>query len=622
MLHWTRRLIHDHTPYFRSPNALEVGDELRLRLRAPTDAPIREARLTVLEHGEPCGQGMRELEPRGPWRDFEATVRLHAPTVRYCFVLLTGRDTVQLTTRGARRYAAAHRDWFQVVAGPPNPAWLEDRVFYQVFVDRFRNGDAGNDVREGEYAYAGRPVRRREWHELPTRAGDVHEHYGGDLDGVREALPYLAELGVNGLYLTPVFASPSNHRYDTSDYLAVDPHLGGEPALRRLLDAARERGVRVVLDGVFNHSGNQLPQFQRALAGGPERQLFSFGPDGAYEAFFGVRTLPKIDYASEAALEAFLEGEASPLRYWTRYGIDGWRLDVAHMIGAGGTDARNLEVLRRLRAAVRHENPHAWVFGERFYDAETALQGPDRAAGRAGGGEDGVMNYQGFALPVMDWFSGRRIWDTPVRLPTPELAEVMLDTWRVLPAQRAAAQYNLLGSHDIPRALHRLGGNAGLLRQALALLFAFPGVPGLYYGDEIGMSGSGIPFNRGPFPWDESAWDLELLADVRALVRARRDTRALRSGSLVVLHARGNALAIARPYTTEDGRTEAAVCAVSRSGTGQVDLDLAPAGIQQGVWQDALTGNTVRSGGGRLRLDLSRPKVLAPLPDAPPGAKV
>lgn len=610
---WTDNLFHDHTPYFRSPGAAEVGDTLRLRLRAPAGAPVREAWLTVVEHGEPRAHCMSALSTEGPWQDYEVGLRLHAPTVRYCFTLVTPRDTVQLTTLGARRYAAAHRDWFQFVAGPANPDWLEDRVFYQVFVDRFRNGDPTNDVRDGEYEYMGRPITRRDWHEPPSRSGDVHEHYGGDLDGVRAALPYLADLGVNGLYLTPIFASPSNHRYDTSDYQAVDPHLGGEPALRRLLDAARAQDVRVILDGVFNHSGNQLPAFQRALEGGPERELFSFGPDGTYEAFFGVKTLPKIDYSTEAAFGAFLEDEGSPVRRWTRAGIDGWRLDVAHMMGANGTDASNLEVLRRLRAAVRLENPDAWVFGERFYDAETALQGPDPAAGRASGGEDGVMNYQGFAIPVMDWFSGARIWNTPVRLPTPELAEVMLDTWRVLPAQRAAAQYNLLGSHDIPRALHRLGGNTGRLRQALALLLAFPGVPGLYYGDEIAMSGTGIPHNRGPFPWDESAWDHELLADVRALVRARRDTRALRSGSLVILHARGDALAIARPYTGEDGRTEAAVCAVSRTGRGTVELDLARAGILEGVWQDALSGQTVRSDGRRLRLDLERPRLLLPL---------
>ncbi|HWG85599.1 MAG TPA: alpha-amylase family glycosyl hydrolase [Deinococcales bacterium] len=607
-MHWTRQLIHNETPYFTSPAEAAVGESARIRLRAPAAAPVRQALLVSLVHGEPRYIPMTALPERGPWRDWEAMLPLHGPVVRYAFVLVTPADTVHVTTRGARHYRGAFRDWFQYLAGHHAPAWLPDRVFYQVFVDRFRNGDPSNDVRDGEYLYEGKPVRRRPWSEAPDKYGDVIDHYGGDLDGIADALPYLEGLGANGLYLTPVFDSPSNHRYDTRDYHRVDPHLGGERALRRLLDEAHARGVKVVLDGVFNHTGSEHAGFRAAQQAGLERELFTFDEGGSYRAFFDVPTLPKIDYSSERAFEAFIDGPSSPVREWLRFGADGWRLDVAHMIGAAGGDRQNLEVHRRLKRAAREEDPEAYVFGERSYDSEAALQpGDDGVVG-----EDGVMNYHGFCHPVVEWLSGQRVWGSRVRVPAAEVAEVMHEAYRVLPPAMRAGQYNLIGSHDIPRALWRMREDKSLLRAAFTLLLAYPGVPGLYYGDEIGLSGAGIPFNRAPFPWDESRWDGDLLAFVTALTRARRDSLELQRGALAWLHAAGDAIAFARPLTGEDGETTAAVCAVSKRGSGAINLDLRPAGVLSGRWRDATSGEEFTAAGGQLALDLSSPRLLLP----------
>jgi alpha-glucosidase len=202
---------------------------------------------------------------------------------------------------------------------------------------------------------------------------------------------------VETLYLTPIFQSPSSHRYDTEDYLQVDPHLGGEEALRALYQALEARGMKLVLDGVFNHIGATHPWFQKALDPmSPERTMFTFFPDGSYQSFFGVRQMPKLDYASPLTQERFVFGKRAPIRHWMRL-CHGWRLDVAHAIGEGGTSRKKARWLRALARAAKEEREEAFVFGELSYDTVPTLRAHTL---------DGAMHYAGFAHPVMAWLSG------------------------------------------------------------------------------------------------------------------------------------------------------------------------------------------------------------------------
>ena len=628
-MHWSELLHHDATPFLTAARTASVGERVTVRLRAPLAAPITHATLMVVWSGEAQQIEAKPLERHG-WRYFEAELPLHHPTTRYAFSVRSRADSVIVTTRGARRFIAPFRDWFQFVCDRQNPSWLEDRVFYQIFPDRFKDSDPAISVRDGEYAlegmwmdngelrYRDRPVVKRTWDDLPQRGLNVVEHFGGDLGGITEELEYIGGVGANAIYLNPVFTSPTNHRYDTVNYLEVDPHLGGDAALRRLFDAAHAKSMRVILDGVFNHTGNHHPFFKDAQAGGGSRDLYTFDASRfgelGYASFFGVKTMPKLDYGHEGTFETFLEGERSPIRHWLRQGADGWRLDVAHMMGRGGLDDGNLMVHRRLREAARLENRDAYVFGERFWDAEAALQGPDHIRDLPGFGEDGVMNYAGFGLPMSDWLSGRRIWETNVKIPTPEVAEILFEAWRVLPEQSRQAQYNLFGSHDIPRMLHRLKGDTRKLMTAFTLTFAFPGVPSVYYGDEIGMTGAGDPENRAPMIWDRKRWDTTVLETVRALSKARRDSLTLRRGSLVWLHAKGDALAFARPYTNESGRTEAAVAIASRSSRpATLKLDVRRAGVLEAAWRDAVTGERLEAKDGLLEVTAHGSRLLMPL---------
>ncbi|GGQ94381.1 alpha-amylase family glycosyl hydrolase [Deinococcus ruber] len=599
----TQPAQHDHTAPYTERLGAALGDTVTIRVR--TTLPVTRVQLKLVRGGEVETHPTREVAGTGESRWFEFALPLDAGSVRYAWQLELPDDHLNLTMSGLHHTRRAFRDWFQYLAGYAAPEWAWKSVFYQIFPDRFRNGDRASDVQTGEYSYNGRPVQHVPWMTPPDRAGDIHAHYGGDLAGISEKLPYLTDLGVNALWLTPIFTSPSNHRYDISDYREIDAHLGGQAAFDTLMTSSAEAGVRVVLDGVFNHVGNENAIFRAALEdeSAPQRPMFTWRQYAGtatntlpYHAFMDVPTLPKLDYASEAAQQEFLAGESSVVRHWLRQGIAGWRLDVAHMMGAGGSDEGNLELHRTLKRAAREENPDAYIFGERFFDPERAMQGD---------GEDGAMNYHGFGLPVMQWLSGQTYFFLPSKMDGTELSELLWDSYHALPPQVALNMFNLLDSHDVPRALYRLGGDKTRLRAALTLLMGYPGVPCVYYGTELGLSQTeqgAMPFCRAPMPWPDeggaaSDWDSELFADVQRLIRLRRDTAALQRGSMRFLLALPDAIGFVREL---DG-VQVAVLA-SRRSDGQAIAVPLPAGN----WRDPLSGETLTGGTVSMVLDGGR----------------
>lgn len=520
-------LEHVHPPF---PS---LGDEVELFL----ETPAKEGFLLYEKDGELHQKPLRPA-PGG----LRARVAVHASPFRYCFRLPQGF----LGSHGLEKTLPRYDRFFHLLAGPHPPEWALGAVYYQIFPDRFRQGRPELAPKEGAWLYGGKPIRRKAWDEPPGEDG-AREFYGGDLWGVLEALPYLEALGVEALYLTPIFQSPSSHRYDTEDYHRVDPHLGGEEALRALYEALEARGMRLILDGVFNHVGATHPWFQKALEDptAPERGMFTFYPDGSYASFWGVKHMPKLDYASSLTQERFVFGKEAPIRYWMRL-AHGWRLDVAHSIGEGGTNRKNARWLRALARAAKEEREDALVFGELSYDTIPTLRAHTL---------DGAMHYAGFAHPVMEWLSGRDLYGNPVALEAEEAWRALFDHYAALPLQLRHTMYTLLSSHDIPRALWRLRGDKERFKTAYALLFAFPGSPAVYYGDEVGLFQPnpyevwrGDPYCRAPFPWDEALWDKDLLAFLRRLILLKKTHPALRLGGLLPLKAPGGVLAFRRRH--------------------------------------------------------------------------
>jgi neopullulanase len=420
---------------------------------------------------------------------------------------------------------------------PQTPAWVRDAIFYQIFPDRFARS-----------LTVPKPSGLDEWGAPPT----AHSYQGGDLIGVVERLDYLLDLGVTALYFTPIFQSASNHRYHTHDYEKVDPMLGGTPALRRLLDEAHAKGMRIVLDGVFNHASRGFFQFHDILENGPNSAyldwftvhsfpLYAYDSERehGYQSWWNLPALPKFNIQTPAVRE-FLLGIA---RRWIDFGIDGWRLDVANEIDDD-------EFWREFRRRVREGNPEAYIVGEVWTEAQHWLQGDMW---------DAVMNYL-FTRACIGFFIGERA-------DRAELDRTVLASTRPLDAPAFAAEIdrllalyhpnvnaamlNLLSSHDMARFVTLARGDQSALRLATLFQMTYVGAPSIYYGDEIGLAGGHDPLNRGAFPWRNEQWDLDLLHDIQKMIMLRKQSAALRRGSYRSLLARGDVHVHERRLGTE-----------------------------------------------------------------------
>ncbi|HET9620936.1 MAG TPA: maltodextrin glucosidase [Kofleriaceae bacterium] len=473
-------------------------------------------------------------------------------TTHYAFKVVFDHHQVWLAADGTHAYTPARDVMFKVCRDHQPPPWIADQIAYQIFPDRFCQGDPSHAVRTDEYVRDTGHVRvvQAAWGAPIDRALPATSFYGGDLAGIEAQLAYLHdELGVTLLYLNPIFTSGSNHKYDTEDYANVDPHLGGNAALARLAAAVHARGMRLVLDAVVNHTGSNHPWFNRfgrhATLGAyqspdsPWRHWYLFKGPHDYVSWKGHDTLPVLDFSNPEVCHEVYAGEDAIVRRWMRppYAIDGWRFDVIHMLGEGEGAHNNPHHVRAMRRAMREENAEAYLLGEHFAEATRWLQGDQ---------EDGAMNYHGFAIPVRAWLSGRDIADHPARLSTADFARWLADAMARIPYDNQLAQLNLLDSHDTSRFLTAVGGDAGRLALAATLMFTFPGVPCVYYGDEIGLEGGGDPDCRRCFDWDRAHWHAELHAHYRQLIAWRKQRAEWRRGAFAILHTAEHAIVLAR----------------------------------------------------------------------------
>ncbi len=524
-------------------------------MRAGFDARIDRIYLRTTPDGEQSFTELLEVVPGAACRWWETTIRLSMPTTGYRFLVVSPDGHWWLNGSGAHRAAPTDGDDFRLVAGFDPPAWLTDRVFYQIFPDRFADGDPANDIPDGAWTYRGITARHRVWDESPATGPEAMvEFFGGDLAGIESRLDHLTDLGVNAIYLNPVFEARSNHGYDTIDYDRIAGHFGGDAALASLRRATRARDIALILDVAPNHTGAEHPWFTEAQAdaAAPTSDFFIFRerPDD-YVSWLGVGSLPKLDYRSADLREAMYAGSDAVLRRWLRppFSADGWRIDVANMLGRLGPDQLGPEVARGIRAAVKAENPDAYLVGEHSFDGTDQLAGDEW---------DGVMNYAGFTWPVVGWLHGQVFESHGVgvilragRTSTADLVESLEAFRAAVPWAIARCQYNLLDSHDTARIRTSVGGDPGRVRAAFGMLLAYVGVPSVLYGDEVGLEGTEGLSTRRTMPWDRSAWDLDQLAFLRTLIHYRVGSRALAVGGFQVLEAGDDSLAFVRDTDKE-----------------------------------------------------------------------
>lgn len=494
-----------------------------------------------------------------------------------------------------------------VYAPSPVPSWFGRGVTYQIFPDRFHRLFSPSP-----YGMVGHRTVHENWDDapdfLPNARGEVtnSDFFGGSLAGITEKLDYLQSLGVTTLYLCPIFESASNHRYDTADYLRIDPMLGTEEDFRTLCAAAKDRGMHVMLDGVFNHTGSvsryfnadgYYPELGAAQSpDSPYAPWYNFHPwPWDYDAWWGIRTLPAVNESNEDYRRYIITGEDSVVRHWLRAGADAWRLDVA--------DELPDDFIAEIRRVTLEEKPDSFLLGEVWEDASSKIAYSQRRRYFLGQELCGVMNYP-FRTAAIAYLLGGD---------AAAFRDVMETLRENYPPAAFASGLNILGTHDTPRILTVLGADRvpedktdraayrlspeelyrGMARLSLGamLLFTFPGSPTVFYGDEAGMQGFEDPLNRGTYPWGKENETLRSL--YRTLGQLRASRRSLQEGSLEYLTAQGGLLVFSR--TLGEDVTLTAL----NAGGQPAELTLPWPGSSA---RDAVTSQQFLAQGGQLHL--------------------
>ena len=631
-------LFADETTDYRFPGEIEPGDEVTFRFRTGRD----DAKNVYLI-GSVTRRRMEKVSSAGRFDYYETRITVGNERFFYCFEIEGETETLLFNRLGvSREYHFQPRFAFRVMPGFHVPGWAKGAVMYQIYVDRFMNGDPKNDVLPNEYRYMGRPVEHAaSWDELP-KTEDVHRFYGGDLIGVRKKLDYLEYLGVEAIYLNPIFVSPSNHKYDTQDYDHVDPHLTGfvkdegevlpkqgsakalsnrdssryvcrvtdpknlahaNEVFRELIEEIHKRGMKIILDGVFNHCGsfNKWMDEEHLYEGKPGYQAGAYvSKDSPYHDYFyfdedsewpdrvnylgwwNHKTLPKLNYEKSRELTEYVMriGEK-----WVGqpFNADGWRLDVAADLGR--TKTTNHAFWREFRTRVKGENPEALIVAEHYGDASAWLRGDEW---------DTVMNYDAFMEPVGFFLTGMEKHSDEYNSYLHGNGEAffhdLAERMTYLPSDSLYSAMNELSNHDHSRFLTRTNSTVGRLetrgskaagegvsyatfREGVIMQFTLPGAPTVYYGDEAGVVGWTDPDNRRTYPWGHENWDL--IAFHRDVIRIHKKYRCFRKGSFKALAA-GYGFVV---YARFDMRSSAVVFINHSEKDRKAEIPVWPTGV-------------------------------------------
>lgn len=598
-----RGVFSDETEQYRTPFQPKAGDDVKIRIRT-----LKNNVDKVYLISGALRQEMELEESRGGFDYYITTIHVEKEIIRYYFELQIEELRCYYNQLGVTRDLKEYHS-FMISPDFSVPEWSRGAVMYQVFVDRFYNGDKTNDVETREYSYIGDySVKVEEWDKPPASMG-VREFYGGDLQGIIDKLDYLQDLGIEVLYLNPIFVSPSNHKYDIQDYDYVDPHYGkivedegnllwhgdynnqnasryikrvtgidnleaSNQVLINLVEELHKRGMKLILDGVFNHCGsfnkwldreriyeNQLGYEKGAYVSqeSPYHTFFKFHNEHAwpynefYDGWWGHDTLPKLNYESSDKLFKYIMRIA---KKWVSppYNVDGWRLDVAADLGF--SQEYNHYFWREFRKTVKEANPNAIIIAEHYGDPTPWLQGNEW---------DTVMNYDAFMEPVTWFLTGMEKHSDEYRWDLDGNGISFRDAMRYhlcsFTGPSIQCAMNELSNHDHSRFLTRtnrkvgrvghLGSQAAsenvdkaIMRLAVLIQMTFPGAPTIYYGDEVGVCGFTDPDNRRTYPWGHE--DMELLQYHKDIIRIHKDYQLLKTGSLVEVESGQNYISYAR----------------------------------------------------------------------------
>ncbi len=552
---------------------------------------------------------------------WQGTIPASCSIKYYRFELIDGSATAWYNAAGASTSEPSTDD-FYIIPGFTVPSWSRTGVMYEIFPDRFYNGDSSNDVTTGEYSYQGYSTLQESWGASPVTGNALQNNlvfYGGDLQGIDQKLSYLKNtLGVNILYLMPIFTAPSNHKYDTQDYFNVDPHLGGNSALTQLVSdvhsSSNGDAGHIVLDGVFDHTGVWNTWFNQGdvnanddgaeqSQSSPYYSYYDFQNwPSTYTTFLGYSTLPKLDYGSSgsAVRNAIYNSTGSVAQSWIRnYDIDGWRLDAGTYVdasGNNGSDSTDHAIWQEFRSAVLGADPNAYLFGEDWGNGAAWTNTLPAQW-------DAVTNYAGFTDPVSEWITGEDYNGNSASLTPSQFNATLQSSRAAYPTDVQQAMPNFLSSQDITRFGQRANGNES--EEALAAIFqmTYEGLPTIDYGDEYGMQGGADPDNRRTFDWSQATTSNSLVALYQQLIGLRKTYSALTDGSFMPLLTDDTNNVYA--YGRMDQNNSLAVVLNNASSAHTITVPVYEMSMVNGSnVTDLLSGNTYQVVGGQVSLTL------------------
>lgn len=656
----SKALFHDMTLDYLRPSEPDIDRLTQVRFRTAKD----DVKEITLFWGQKNWK-MKKGETDGEFDYYDVAVLVGSEPVSY-FFKIEGNDSssVFFDKRGVCSEPLDSMK-FKVFPGFFTPDWSKGAVMYQIFVDRFNNGDTSNDVLDNEYAYNGHgSIQVKKWDQYPDTQYDFAEFYGGDLQGVMDKLDYLKDLGIDAIYFNPIFVSPSSHKYDTQDYDHIDPHFGkivedggmllqegqedntkasryikrvtskanleaSDKLFAELVSEAHKRGIKVILDGVFNHCGSfnkwlDKEKIYENAAGykkgayvaedSPYHDYFSFNGgnwpyNDNYDGWWGYNTLPKLNYEGSKALEDYIIKIG---RKWVSapYHADGWRLDVAADLGH--SQEYNHKFWKRFRQEVKKANPNAIILAEHYGPARDWLCGDEW---------DTVMNYDAFMEPVTWFLTGMEKHSDEFKPAKIGNAREFFDSLLYCGGENFSmpslySAMNELSNHDHSRFLTRTSQKVGrsstlmpasaetgisksVMREAVVIQMTWPGAPTIYYGDEAGVCGFTDPDNRRTYPWGNE--DKNMIEFHKEMIRIHKTCPELITGSVLELLAQNNFIAYGR-----FNRTAAAIVAVNNNDfevTKEIEV------WQTGIPKDALLSQLIITDTAGFRTDSATMKV-------------
>ncbi|HWR60923.1 MAG TPA: glycoside hydrolase family 13 protein [Clostridia bacterium] len=636
-------IIHDsREEEYRSPfGAVPCGSTVRLGLRVMGANQVGVAELVVNADGgteQRVTMSLEQSREAGAFYAASINLPLQPGLVWYYFYLVIDGEKYyygnnERSLGGAGQIYGSTPPKYQITVfarGAETPRWYKKAIMYQIFVDRFRNGNAAGRVmnpKKNSFIYAN-------WEDTPTYIKDCGtgavsrwDFFGGNLEGVLERLEYLKELGVSVIYLNPIFEASSNHKYDTGDYMKIDPMFGTAGTFRELCRRAGELGISIMLDGVFSHTGSDSRYFNKygsypgtGAYQSTESQYYSWYrfrcARDDYECWWGVDSLPNVNEMDPGYLNFIITGQDSVIKHWMELGAKGWRLDVA--------DELPDEFIRLLRREMKEKDPDSVLMGEVWEDASNKESYGRRRAYLLGEELDSVMNYP-FRTIILDFLLERQDGK--------QVKDALMSIYENYPLQNFYCNMNLIGSHDVPRILTLLGEAPGEQqlsqlqkeayrlpgdKRALAIArlkllsliqMTFPGVPGIYYGDEAGLEGYRDPLNRGTYPWGRE--EPELLGWYKLITAIRNRHDVFSTGNWIPLSFEGDIFGYIRKVKDdrdvfgEESRSNTALVLVNRSRSESFQVSADIGSWYSGMLYDLLSaGEAVDIPGGRLDIRL------------------